>query len=142
MRFLRRLLQSGFRPPPSIARYNKLASAGTKTSAIAMVAYACTVAAKPVSDKPLDKNSKDHHVKNSRGETVKFQNPYPSHAFPQLSVFIPAVLYALNTPPTHCAFPLIGESGVANENLFKYAEKLRLGRKDRSQSWKTSSCLW
>ncbi len=92
MHFLRRLVQSGFRRPPSAARYSKLASAGTKTTAIAMVAYACTVAAQPVSDKVSDKGSKDHHIKNRHGETVKFQNPHPSHVFPAISIFAPAVL--------------------------------------------------
>ncbi|GAP88336.2 putative NAPE-hydrolyzing phospholipase D [Rosellinia necatrix] len=61
-------------------------------TAIGTVAYACTVTAQPVSAKLLDKRSKDHHIKNSRGETVKFQNPYPSHVFPALSVFIPGLL--------------------------------------------------
>ncbi|KAI8952911.1 NAPE-hydrolyzing phospholipase D [Xylaria longipes] len=95
MHFLRRLVLSRFRfrPPPSVARYNKLATAGTKTTAIAMAAYVCTVAAAaPVPGGAPDKNSKDHHVKNSRGETIKFQNPYPSHAFPPISLFAPAVL--------------------------------------------------
>ncbi|KAI0396563.1 Metallo-hydrolase/oxidoreductase [Xylariaceae sp. FL0594] len=88
MHFLRQLLQSTLRSPPSISRYHKLASAGAKTSGIAaMAAYACTVSLRPgpVSDKTLDRNNKDHHVKNSRGETVKFQNPYPSHIHPSFS---------------------------------------------------------
>ncbi|KAF2971025.1 hypothetical protein GQX73_g2590 [Xylaria multiplex] len=94
MHFLRRLFRSGLRHPPSVARYGKIASAGTKTAGIAMVAYACTVAAQPVADKVPDKHSKDHHVKNSRGETVKFQNPHPSHVFPAFSVLIPGIMYA------------------------------------------------
>ncbi|KAI0864474.1 NAPE-hydrolyzing phospholipase D [Xylaria cubensis] len=95
MHSLRRLSQSRFRfrPPPSVARYNKLATAGTKTSAIAMAAYMCTVA-QPVPT-ATEKYSKDHHVKNSRGETIKFQNPYPSHAWPALSVFVPSLIKAM-----------------------------------------------
>ncbi|KAI1272417.1 NAPE-hydrolyzing phospholipase D [Xylaria sp. FL0933] len=96
MRFIRRIFQSASRPPPSVARYRKMASAGAGSTGIAMVAYACTVAAKPISDgKASDKGSKDHHIKNSRGETVKFRNPHPSHVFPALSLFIPAALKAL-----------------------------------------------
>ncbi|KAI0433702.1 NAPE-hydrolyzing phospholipase D [Xylaria sp. FL1042] len=96
MHSVRRFFQSAFRPPPSVARYSKLASAGTKATGIAMAAYVCTVAAKPVSDnKVSEKGSKDHHIKNSRGETVKFRNPHPSHLFPPLSLFIPVALKAL-----------------------------------------------
>ncbi|KAI8635667.1 Metallo-hydrolase/oxidoreductase [Xylariaceae sp. FL1651] len=92
MRFLQRLLRSRFRAPPSVSRYSKLASAGTKTTAIAMAAYACAVVPQPISDKVLDRDAKDHHIKNSRGETIKFRNPHPSHVFPSFSVLLPMVL--------------------------------------------------
>ncbi|KAI0515024.1 NAPE-hydrolyzing phospholipase D [Xylaria bambusicola] len=95
MQFLRRLLWSGSRLPPSVTRYRKLASAGTKTSGIAMAAYACTVAAQPVSDKVSGKNAKDHHIKNKHGETIRFQNPCSSHVFPPLTVFVPMVVKTL-----------------------------------------------
>ncbi|KAI0407168.1 NAPE-hydrolyzing phospholipase D [Xylaria palmicola] len=99
MHFLRSLWQSSSRRTPSVARYSKLASAGTKTTAVAMTAYVCTVAAQPVSDEALsEKHAKDHHVKNSRGETIKFQNPHPSHIFPALSVFVPAIIKTMFSP--------------------------------------------
>lgn len=60
-----------------------------------MAAYVCTVAAQPASKEILNKDSKAHHIKNSRGETVKFQNPYPSHVFPALTVFVPELLKML-----------------------------------------------
>jgi hypothetical protein len=60
-----------------------------------MAAYACTVAPQPISDKLSETYTKDHHIKNSRGETVKFRNPHPSHVFPPLSVFFPTIMYVI-----------------------------------------------
>ncbi|KAH8159590.1 hypothetical protein CIB48_g8657 [Xylaria polymorpha] len=99
MRILRRFWQSRFRfrSPPPVARYNKLATAGTKTTTIAMAAYICTVAAQPVSTEASEKTSKSHHIKNSRGETIKFQNPHPSHVWPPISVFAPAIIKGMLT---------------------------------------------
>ncbi|KAI0152710.1 Metallo-hydrolase/oxidoreductase [Xylariaceae sp. FL1272] len=101
MHFFRRLWQSGLKPPP-ISRYTKMASAGT--TGLAIAAYTCTVGApQPISDKLTgDRYAQDHHVKNGRGETVKFQNPHPSHVFPSFSVLAPTVfklLFGLSERP-------------------------------------------
>ncbi|KAI0477697.1 Metallo-hydrolase/oxidoreductase [Xylariaceae sp. FL0804] len=62
----------------------RMASTGSGTMAAAMMAgYACTVAQRP-SEKPAFDDAKAHHVKDRRGNTVKFQNPHPSHVQPSM----------------------------------------------------------
>ncbi|KAI1319674.1 Metallo-hydrolase/oxidoreductase [Xylariaceae sp. FL0255] len=86
MRPFQQILRSTFRRPPSMTKSTKVASVGV--SSLAVAAYAVTVAApKSVADK-----TKDHHVKNGRGETVKFRNPHPSYIAPTLPLLFTMAL--------------------------------------------------
>ncbi|KAI2636718.1 Metallo-hydrolase/oxidoreductase [Xylaria nigripes] len=86
MRLLRHIFRSISRP------FSTARSSGTLASSATMTGYICAVALRPASDNPSEKTAKTHHIKNSRGETVKFQNPYPSHRFPAVtSLIVPLI---------------------------------------------------
>ncbi|KAI1436209.1 beta-lactamase superfamily domain-containing protein [Xylaria sp. CBS 124048] len=102
MWLIRHPLQATSHLPLSLGGcFNKLAPTGITSrtynttataTAVAMASYTCKVAMRSPSAKPSEENPKSHHIKNSRGETIKFQNPYPSHVFPPLTVFFPSLI--------------------------------------------------
>ncbi|CAJ2505273.1 Uu.00g126670.m01.CDS01 [Anthostomella pinea] len=118
MRFLRQFLSHARQPPAR--QYTKMASATGATAGLSMAAYACNVSPHQSSDKDLIPDARAHHVKNRNGETVKFQNPHPSHADPPIWGLMSLLLFVLPRPQSADK----AHTGLMNWPQPKIGEKL------------------